>query len=82
MVSIRTFEERELLQEGRSDEGVCETEEEAAEEQPGGADVHRVRLGTGEAHGRLWEPSKHHIAVSFIVTKANWSHDHLALYLY
>lgn len=58
LVWIRTFKERELLQEARSHKGVSETEEKAAEEQPTGADVDRVGLGTGETHRRLRESNR------------------------
>lgn len=54
----RTLEKGELLEEPRSHKRVCETEEQAAEEQPSGADVDGVRLGTGETHRRLQEPTR------------------------
>lgn len=58
LVPGRTFQERELLEEPRSHKGVCETEEQATEEQPSGADVDGVGLGTGETNRRLQEQTR------------------------
>lgn len=48
-----TFEEGELLEESRGHKGVSKTEEEAAKQQPCGADVDRVRSGAHKTHGHL-----------------------------
>lgn len=55
-----TFEERELLEEPRRHGGVGETEQEAAEEQPGRADVDRMRSGTQETHRHLQDTAPRH----------------------
>lgn len=48
-----TFEEGELLKESRGHKGVSKTEEEAAEQQPCGADVDGVRSGAHKTHRHL-----------------------------
>ena len=55
MLCLCTFEESELLEEPRSHKGVGETEEKATEQQPGGADVDRVRSGAHKTHRHLQE---------------------------
>lgn len=48
-----TFEEREVLEEPRSHEGVSETEQKATKKQPHCVDVVRMRSGTHETHRHL-----------------------------
>lgn len=63
-VCSRTFEEGELFEESWSHKGVSETEEKAAEEQPCGTDVDRMRSGAHETHRHLQESGQcFHISV-------------------
>jgi len=55
LVCVCTFKEGELLEKAGRHKGVSEAEEKAAEQQPRGADVDRVRSRTHKTHRHLQE---------------------------